>query len=261
MCAGHVTCAVVLRTCRAAGACARVHAVACLCPRPRSPRPRSIILLSLDGAAYSCAAREERVGCARRRLSFSDDAVCSAPCKRSPARRESSKRRAHLSHLRDDDRQAPKLPLLAAVQTAVERTPVQLLDGCACYLSPRSPSHGRRQLHQAARAGLASHRGCLSSLRRMPISARQQLYLTIAWMPIVFGVSACVSLFGPRSSVMWWLLRSQYEAIALSTFGTLLFLLLVVTAAPNASAAPPAFVGTSIIQLLASEVPDLLSSP
>lgn len=93
----------------------------------------------------------------------------------------------------------------------------------------------------------------LSSLRRMPISARQQLYLTIAWMPIVFGVSACVSLFGPRSSVMWWLLRSQYEAIALSTFGTLLFLLLVVTAAPNASAAPPAFVGTSIIQLLASE--------
>lgn len=51
----------------------------------------------------------------------------------------------------------------------------------------------------------------IASLRRMPISARQQIYVTMGWMPVVFAGSALLSILAPRTHLLWWLLQQQYE--------------------------------------------------
>jgi len=92
----------------------------------------------------------------------------------------------------------------------------------------------------------------LKSLRRQPISARQQLYLSIAWMPIVFSLSSALSIFAPRSALLWWLLQQQYEAFALSAFGSLLFLLLALVARADSSSANVGLIGDRMLSLLAA---------
>ena len=69
----------------------------------------------------------------------------------------------------------------------------------------------------------------LSHLHRLsssPLSPRQQLYTTICAAPLVLSSCSAASLIAPRPSLLFSLLQQQYEAFALSAFGSLLFMLL-----------------------------------
>ena len=105
----------------------------------------------------------------------------------------------------------------------------------------------------------------LRSLRRAPISPRQQLYISIGWMPIVFALSALLTILTPRAFLLWQLLQKQYEAFALSCFGSLLFLLLAITALAEErtsvadsrlqAAVEPTFLGNGVLALLNQDGP------
>jgi hypothetical protein len=97
----------------------------------------------------------------------------------------------------------------------------------------------------AAVLALSHHH--LSALRRQPISARRQLYLTITWLPVVLALTSAAAILAPRSALLWWLLQQQYEAVALSAFGSLLFLLLVLAS----DGALPGSLGDRMLQRLA----------
>lgn len=59
-----------------------------------------------------------------------------------------------------------------------------------------------------------------------PISLLQMYYCRILWFAPVLGVTSSISLLSPRSRPMAKLLQTQFEAITLSSFGVILYLIL-----------------------------------
>uniref|UniRef100_A0A7S1LNZ4 Uncharacterized protein n=1 Tax=Alexandrium catenella TaxID=2925 RepID=A0A7S1LNZ4_ALECA len=59
-----------------------------------------------------------------------------------------------------------------------------------------------------------------------PISMRRAYYMRIAYTPVVFAATAYLALWSPSSILLSATLQKFYEALTLSTFGMLLFLLL-----------------------------------
>eukprot|EP00408_Alexandrium_pacificum_P024119 CAMPEP_0171199216 /NCGR_PEP_ID=MMETSP0790-20130122/23350_1 /TAXON_ID=2925 /ORGANISM="Alexandrium catenella, Strain OF101" /LENGTH=402 /DNA_ID=CAMNT_0011664557 /DNA_START=85 /DNA_END=1293 /DNA_ORIENTATION=- len=63
-------------------------------------------------------------------------------------------------------------------------------------------------------------------LRRAAICLQRAYYMRIVAFPAVMGFFSFFNLFCPRAWVLCHLVQTQYEAIAISTFGTILFMLL-----------------------------------
>lgn len=63
-------------------------------------------------------------------------------------------------------------------------------------------------------------------LLRQPISLRRMYYLRIAYTPVVMGATAYFAIWSPATTLLSAMLQKFYEAVTLSTFGMLLYLLL-----------------------------------
>lgn len=65
-------------------------------------------------------------------------------------------------------------------------------------------------------------------LRRTVICLQRGYYMRIVAFPVVLGFFAFFNLLCPRAWVLCHLVQGQFEAIAISTFGTILFMLLTI---------------------------------